>query len=311
MEIVRKINGKLVKVIIAAAVLLIVNCSLLTVDCFAQGGSQHYRSPLYAPRNYEESKATQSSGLPPALQEVGIEQKLNEQLPLDTPFVDENGENVTLGKYFGKKPVVIALVYYECPMLCNEVLNGLVRAIKPLNFSVGKEFDVVAISFDAREKHEIARAKKETYLANYNRQGTETGWHFLTGSQESIDKITKAVGFKYYWDEPTKQFAHAGGVQIATPEGKLARYFYGIEYAPKEIQFGVMESSQNKIGNPVDQLMLYCFHYDPSTGKYGFAIMRAMRIAGVITLIGLAAMIFVLWRRGSGARGKADAKKAA
>lgn len=286
--------SKMWKIPVLVILAIIATYSLLTDNCLAQG--QHYSSPLYSPRYYEENRGTESNGLPPVLQEVGIEQKLNSQLPLDAKFVDENGREVELKEYFGKKPIIIALVYYECPMLCNEVLNGLVRGLKPMNFDVGKEFDVVAISFDPREKSEIAKAKKDTYLANYGRTGTENGWHFLTGSQDSIDKVTNAVGFKYHWDEKSKQFAHAGGVQVATPDGKLARYYYGIEYAPKEIQFGLIEAAEYKIGNPADQLLLYCYHYDPSTGKYGFAVMRAMRLAGVATIFGMAAMILFLWR---------------
>lgn len=295
-----KLFGKSKNRTLANAVITVlvftVHCLLLTVHCFAQGGSQHYNSPLYSPRTYEDKRGTEAGGLPSALNEVGIEQNLDAPLPLDTVFVDENGQEVQLKKYFDKKPVVIALVYYECPMLCNEVLNGLVRSLKPLSQAVGKEFDVVAISFDAREKPEVAKAKKETYLTNYGRPESRDGWHFLTGSQDSIDKVTKTVGFKYKWDESTKQFAHAGGVQVATPDGKLARYFYGIEYAPKEIQFGLIEGSQYKIGSPVEQLMLYCFHYDPSTGRYGFVIMRAMRLGAIATIIGMAALIFILWR---------------
>jgi protein SCO1 len=276
---------------------LAVNCLLMTADCFAQGGSQHYGSPLYSPRVYEADRmATTSDGLPSALNEVGIEQKLNEQLPLDTKFVDETGREVVLGEYFGKKPVVLALVYYECPMLCNEVLNGLTRSLKGMNFTVGKEFDVVAVSFDPKDRPEIARAKKESYIAKYGNAESAAGWHFLTGTPESIEKITRAVGFRYRWDEESKQFAHAGGIQVVTPEGKLARYFYGIDYAPKEVKFGLMEASASKIGNPVDQLLLYCFHYDPSSGKYGLAIMRVVRLAGLVTIFGLAAMLFVLWR---------------
>lgn len=306
MKFLRKLNNQMFVKACFAALLLTVNCSLLTVDCFAQVG-QHYNSPLYSPKTYEDRRATEAKGLPPALTEVGIEQNLDAQLPLDTVFVDENGKEVQLNQYFGKKPVVIVLVYYECPMLCNEVLNGLVRSLKPLNQTVGKEFDVVAISFDAREKSEVAKAKKETYVANYGRESSKDGWHFLTGSQESIDKITQTVGFKYQWDETTKQFAHAGGVQVATPDGKLARYFYGIEYAPKEIQFGLIEASKYKIGSAVEQLVLYCFHYDPSTGRYGFVIMRAMRLAGIFTVVGLAALIFILWRfRGSGRTVKSE-----
>lgn len=280
--------------------IFIVNCSFPTVDCAAQG--QHYGSPLYSPRSYEDRRATESNGLPSQLQEVGIEQKLNEQLPLDTKFVDENNQEVELKKYFNGKPVVIALVYYECPMLCNEVLNGLTRTLKPLSLVAGKEFEVVAISFNAKETPELARAKKETYLANYGRENAEKGWHFLTGSQESIDKVTNAVGFKYRWDEATKQFAHAGGIQVATAEGKLARYFYGIDYAPKEVQFGLMEASKDRIGTPVDQLMLYCFHYDPSTAKYGLAVMRVMRLGGLVTILGLVGMLLILWKYKSGGK---------
>ena len=276
---------------------LAVHCSLFTVYSFGQGGSQHYNSPLYSPRAYEDSRPTQSSGLPKELNEVGIEQKLNEQLPLDIKFVDENGREVTLGEYFGKgKPVILAPVYYECPMLCNEVLNGLTRGLKPLAFDAGKDFEVVAVSFEPKDTPEIARSKKEGYMGRYGHPGTENGWHFLTGTPESIEKFTKAIGFKYAWDEKTKQYAHAGGVQIATPEGKLARYFYGIEYAPKELKLGLIESANSKIGTPVDQLLLYCYHYDPSTGKYGLAIMNVVRLGGILTLAGLAAMFLVMWR---------------
>jgi protein SCO1/2 len=271
---------------------------LAVISAFAQGGSQHYNSPLYSPRTYDPTvQQTQSSGLPEALQTVGIEQRLNEQLPLDTKFVDENGKSVALGDYFGKgKPVVLALVYYECPMLCNQVLTGLSGALKGVNFDVGKEFDVVAISFDPRDTPTVAKAKKETYLAHYNRPETAAGWHFLTGTPESIEKITQAVGFKYQWDESTKQFAHAGGIQIATPEGRLARYFYGIDYAPKDVKFGVMEASSSKIGNPVEKLILYCYHYNPASGKYGLMIMNIVRLGGIATLLGLAAM-FWMFRR--------------
>ncbi|MEP6923701.1 MAG: SCO family protein [Pyrinomonadaceae bacterium] len=278
------------------------NCLLLTAHCLAQGGGQqHYNSPLYSPRDYEQrikESGSVNNGIPAVLKQVGIEQKLNSQLPLDATFLDENGEEVKLGKYFGKKPVIIALVYYECPMLCNEVLNGLVGAVKPLNFDAGKEFEVVAISFNPNEKPDLAKAKKESYLARYNHAGTENGWHFLTGSQNSIESVANAVGYHYQWDESSKQYAHAGGIMMSTPEGKMSRYFYGIEYAPKEVRLGLIESAANKIGNPVDQLVLYCYHYDPSTGKYGLVIMRVMRLGGIITLIGMAVMLIFLRQRG-------------
>jgi protein SCO1/2 len=262
--------------------------------------TEHYNSPLYAPKTYDPSQAGVSNGLPPALQKVGIEQKLNEQLPLDAVFKDENGREVKLGDYFGRsRPVILALVYYECPMLCNEVLNGLTGSLKSLSFDTGKDFDVVAISFDAREneKSELTKGKKESYMKRYGRPGTEQGWQSLTGTQSEIDKVTKAVGFNYQWDAESGQFAHAGGIMVATPEGRLARYLYGIDYAPKDVKFAVMEAAENKIGNPAEKLMLYCYHYDPATGKYGLEVLKIMRLASILTLVGLGAMFFVFWRR--------------
>ena len=260
--------------------------------------SEHYNSPLYSPRYYDPNQGT-SNGLPPALQKVGIDQKLGEQLPLETELKDEDGKAVRLGDYFGKRPVILALVYYECPMLCNEVLNGLTGSLKGVSFEAGKDFDVVSVSFDAREndKPDLARNKKASYMERYGHPGTENGWHFLTGNQDSIDKVTKAAGFNYYWDQKTDQFAHAGGIMIATPQGKLSRYFYGIDYAPKDVKFGLMESAENKVGNPAERLLLYCYHYDPATGTYGFAILRGIRAASVLMLIGLGAMFLVFWRK--------------
>jgi protein SCO1/2 len=263
--------------------------------------SEHYNSPLYAPRTYDPSKSITSTGLPPTLQKVGIEQKLNEQVPLDAVFTDENGKSVKLGDYFGKgRPVILALVYFECPMLCNEVLNGLTGSLKSLSLNAGQDFDVVAISFDAREngKPELAKNKKEGYLKRYGRPETAGGWHFLTGTQSEIDKVTQAVGFNYVYDEATEQFAHAGGIMITTPEGRLSRYLYGIDYAPKDLKFAIMESADNKIGSVAEQLMLYCYHYDPSTGKYGLAVMKVIRLGGIVTLIGLGVMFFIFWQRG-------------
>jgi protein SCO1 len=273
---------------------------LLTIGNVSAQKTEHYNSPLYSPKTYDPNEVGTSNGLPPVLQKIGIEQKLNGQVPLEAVFKDENGNEVKLGEYFGKgRPVILALVYYECPMLCNEVLNGLTGSLKSLSFDTGKDFDVVAISFDAREneKPELAKNKKESYMKRYGRPGTENGWHFLTGTQSEIDKVTKAVGFNYKWDEQSNQFAHAGGIMITTPEGKLSRYLYGIDYAPKDIKFAVMDSAQNKIGNSAEQLMLYCYHYDPATGKYGLSILRIMRLGGIATLIGLGTMFFVFWRK--------------
>jgi protein SCO1/2 len=260
---------------------------------------EHYNSPLYSPKTYDPAES-EPNGLPAALQTVGIDQNLGQQLPLDTEFKDENGNTVKLGSYFTKgRPVILALVYYECPMLCNQVLNGLSGSLKGINFEAGKEFDVVAISFDAREndKPDLAKNKKANYVERYGRPGAADGWHFLTGTQDSIDKITKAAGFKYHWDEKTNQFAHAGGIMVVTPEGKMSHYLYGIDYAPKDIKFALIESAANKIGDPADQLLLYCYHYDPASGKYGFAILRVLRLAAIATVLGLGAMIFVFWRR--------------
>ncbi len=261
--------------------------------------TEHYNSPLYSPKTYDPSQTT-SNGIPDTLKKVGIDQKLNSRLPLDAKFTNENGKEVRLGDYFRKdRPVILALVYYECPMLCNEVLNGLTGSLKGISFDAGKQFDVVAISFDAREheKPELAKNKKESYLERYNRPESKDGWHFLTGTQSEIDKVTKAVGFNYTFDERTNQFAHAGGIMVVTPEGKLSRYHYGIDYAPKDLKFSIMESSKNRIGNPAEQLYLYCYHYDPATGKYGFAILNVMRLMAVATLLGMGAMFFVFWRR--------------
>ncbi len=261
---------------------------------------EHYNSPLYSPKTYDPNDNVTSNGLPPTLKNVGIEQKLNEQLPLDAVFKNEDGREVKLSEYFGKRrPVILALVYFECPMLCNEVLNGMTGSLKSLSLDAGKDFDVVAISFDATEndKPELAKNKRDSYLKRYGRNGAETGWHFLTGTQPEIDRVTKAAGFNYVWDEESKQFAHASAIMILTPEGRMSRYLYGIDYAPKDVKFALMESAENKIGNPAEQLLLYCFHYDPATGKYGLAVLRVMRMAGVVTLVGLGAMIFVFWKR--------------
>jgi protein SCO1/2 len=272
---------------------------LLTIGSVSAQRIEHYNSPLYSPRTYDPNEVGTSNGLPPMLQKVGIEQRLNEQIPTDAVFKDENGAEVKIGDYFGKRPVILALVYYECPMLCNEVLNGLTGTLKGLSFDTGKDFDVVAISFDAREndKPDLAKNKKESYMKRYGRPGTENGWHFLTGTQSEIDKVANAVGFHYAFDAQTNQFAHAGGVMILTPEGKVSRYLYGIDYAPKDVKFAVMESAQNKVGNVSEQLMLYCYHYDPSTGKYGLSILKVIRIFGIVMLIGLGTMFFVFWRR--------------
>ncbi|MDQ3750299.1 MAG: SCO family protein [Acidobacteriota bacterium] len=287
-----------ISAVLKLKLLLSLGILLLAMDVSAQK-SEHYNSPLYSPKTYDPNQAGVSSGLPPILKSVGIEQKLNEQLPLAAEFKDENGNVVKLGDYFGKeKPVILALVYYECPMLCNEVLNGLTGSLKGISFDAGREFEVVAISFDAREneKPDLAKNKKASYLNRYGRPGAENGWHFLTGTQSEIDRVTQAVGFNYQFDEATNQFAHAGGVMIITPAGKISRYLYGIDYAPKDLKFSLMDSAEGKIGNPAEQLYLYCFHYNPATGKYGLEILSVLRLMAIATIIGIGGMLFVFWR---------------
>jgi len=272
---------------------------LLVVVSISGQKSEHYNSPLYSPKTYDPTQTT-SGGMPDALKTIGIEQKLGAMLPLEMEFKDENGRVVKLGDYFKQgRPVILAFVYYECPMLCNEVLNGVTGSLKGISLNAGKDFDVVAISFDEREheKPDLAANKKASYMERYGRPGTEKGWHFLTGSKASIDAATKAAGFGFEWDEKSNQFAHAGGIMIATPEGKLSRYLYGIDYSPKDIKFGVIESAENKVGSASDQLLLYCYHYDPATGKYGLVILSVIRLAAIATLLGMGAMGFVFWRR--------------
>jgi protein SCO1/2 len=236
--------------------------------------------------------------LPKALKDIGIDQKLNDTIPLDAVFKDEQGREVRLGQFFKGKPVVLSLVYYACPMLCNQVLNGMMGSFRQVSFNIGEQFEVVTVSFDPHETPELAATKKATYIKAYNRPGAEAGWHFLTGDEANIRRLAAAVGFRYAWDEPTKQFAHASGIMILTPEGKLARYFYGIDYRPRDVRLGLVEASQNKIGTPVDALMLYCFHYDPATGKYGAIVINIVRVAGAATIFLMVGMILFLRRRG-------------
>ncbi|MGH9803736.1 MAG: SCO family protein [Candidatus Acidiferrales bacterium] len=231
------------------------------------------------------------------IQQVAFEQKINQPLPLGLTFRDESGRRVALGDYFGRRPVVLALVYYKCPMLCTFVLNGLVKSLKVLKFEPGREFDIVVVSFNPAETPALAAEKKAAYLREYGRVGTAAGWHFLTGEPEAIAALTEAVGFRYLYDEKTAQFAHASGIIVATPEGKLFRYFYGIEYAPRDLRLAVVEASAGKLGTVVDQVLLYCFHYDPETGKYGVLINRIIRLAGTGTALALGIFLIVMFRR--------------
>ncbi len=239
---------------------------------------------------------------PPGLKNVGIEQHLSEQIPPELTFRDESGKTVRLGEYFGKKPVILNLVYYNCPMLCGEVLSGLESALRILKFDVGKEFDVLTVSFDPRETPQMATAKKAEYIKRYGRAGADQGWHFLTGPQESIDSLTKAAGFQYQFNKDSGQFAHATAIMILTPEGKISQYYYGVEFAPKDLRLGLIQASDNKIGTVVDQVLLYCYHYDPQTGKYGAVITRILRLSAVATMLCVGLLIVVMSRRGSANR---------
>ncbi len=237
------------------------------------------------------------SGLPRPLTNVGIDQHLNALLPLDAGFRDENGKNVCLGDYLGAKPVILALVYYECPMLCNELLNGLVSSLRVLLFDAGKEFSVVAVSFNPDEEPSQARDVKLACLKRYGHRGDPSGWHFLTGRPVSIDRLTQAVGFRYSYDTQLRQYAHASGIVLITPQGRISRYFYGIEFAPRDLRLGLVEASANKIGSLTDQILLFCYHYDPTHGKYGFMIMTVIRACGVAFVLMMGTYIAVMVRR--------------
>jgi protein SCO1 len=245
----------------------------------------------------QDAPAPVSSETPKPLENVTFEQRLDTRLPLDTRFKDETGRDVMLGDYFGKRPVVLAFVYYSCPMLCTQILNGVSSSLKAMPFTVGEDFDVVYVSFDHRETPQMAAAKKAAQLEDYHQTATAAGWHYLTGSEASIARVTSAAGFSYRWDEKSDQFAHVSGVLVVTPDGRLSRYFYGVEYSPKELRMALVESSAGKIGSAVDQLLLYCYHYDPATGQYGVVAMNMVRLGGVITLVLLGGFIWVMRRR--------------
>ena len=220
----------------------------------------------------------------PLLKDVDIIQKLGQQIPLDTAFVDENGKDVKLGDYFGARPVVLALVYYECPMLCTQVLNGAFSSMEAMPFTTGKEFDLLVISFDPGETPALALNKKNAYFERYRRPGAERGMHFLTGRPESIKQITDAVGFKYAYDAAIDQFAHPAVLTVLTSTGTVSQYLYGIEFAPKDLRLALVDAGQGHVGTAVDQVLLYCYHYDPETGKYGFVIMNVIRLGGILTV---------------------------
>jgi protein SCO1 len=235
------------------------------------------------------------------LEKVGIAQHLNQQLPLDLTFTDDAGKQVRLADYFGKRPAILALVYYQCPMLCSEELNGLTGALQMVNFRPGKDFDVIIASIDPSEGTDLAAAKKRTYVKRYGHPETADGWHFLTGTQANIDALTQAVGFGYVKipgpDGKLTQFAHASSIQIVTPQGKLAQYYMGVEYSPKDLRLGLVEASANRIGSPVDNILTYCYHYDPSTNKHSLIVARVVQLGGLVTMLSLGGFMLVMFRR--------------
>jgi protein SCO1/2 len=255
--------------------------------------------PAYAAKTWTSptGSAPPSSQMPGELQQVRFDQRLGEQVRLDTVFRDEAGRKVRLGDYFGQRPVVLVLAYYECPMLCDLVLNGLAGSLKALTFNPGQEYDIVVASIDPGETPALATEQKRQALARFNRSGTENGWHFLTGDQSAIDALTDDVGFRYVYDSERDEYAHAAGVTVLTPEGRISRYLFGIDFPPRDVRMALIESTENKIGSLVDQAMLYCFHYNPTIGRYTAATMLILRIAGAVTLVAVVLMIVLLRRR--------------
>lgn len=253
---------------------------------------------LSAPAQAQLQGPVQDIGVrPDLLKDVGVDQKLNQSVPLNLTFRDEHGKPVQLAQYFGQKPVILSLVYYNCPMLCTQVLNGLESSLKLIPMDIGKQFDVVTVSIDPTERPVLAEAKQALYTGLYGRPNAAQGWHFLTGDEQQIRELANAVGFRYAYDPGSKQFAHASAIMVLTPEGKISRYFYGIQFPSRDLRLGLVEASEGKIGTPVDQVLLFCYHYDPSTGKYGLLISRLIQAAGAVTVLAIAGLILVLYRK--------------
>ena len=246
---------------------------------------------------YRSAPGVPSMTMPTALREIGFDQNIDQKLPLDATFRDETGKTVTLGSYYGQRPVLLAFIYYECPMLCTQVLNAMTATISMMSLDAGKDFELVLVGIDPRETPAQAAAKKREYLRRYKRPGAEAGWHFLTGDEPEIKRVAKAAGFRYAWDEQTQQYAHPTGIIVTTPDGRLARYLFGIEYGPRDLNLSLVEASQGKVGSFADQLLLFCYHYDPMTGKYGIYVMRTLRVAGVATVLLIGTFIVVMVRR--------------
>ena len=234
---------------------------------------------------------------PQVVRDVGLDQRLDQQVPLNLEFKDETGAQVHLGDYFDNRPVILVLAYYRCPMLCTQVLNGVVKSLRDVDFEPGKDYRIITVSFDPREGPELAAQKKETYTAAFNRPGADVGWHFLTGEQTPIVQLTSTVGFRFVYDPSLEQYAHASGIMVLTPQGRLSHYFYGIDFPPRDVRLALVEASQGRIGSPVDQLLLLCYHYDPTTGKYSASVMALVRTVAVVMMLSLAIPVGRAWYR--------------
>jgi protein SCO1 len=272
-------------------------CLVLWALCLGEAQAQ----PGFPGGGYSDphQPGTVSTDVPPQLRDVTFKQRLGDKLPLDATFRDETGRAVTLEQFFGSRPTVLAFVYYNCPMLCTQVMNGLSSALKVMPFTAGRDFDVVLVSFDPRDTPAIAAEKKRAHLEYWSAEKEAAAWHLLTGDEETISRVTSAAGFTYRWDESTGQFAHVSGILVVTPDGRLSRYFYGVEYSPKELRMALVESGQGRIGSVIDELLLYCFHYDPESGRYGVVVMNLVRLGGVLTVLFIGGFIFLMRSRES------------
>jgi len=270
---------------LARLTLLAVCCLLAALPALAQ------RPPQDVDVN------SRAAGLPSDLSDVGFDQRLGEQVPLDLTFRDSSGHKVRLGDYFDGRPVILAPVYYECPMLCDLTMAGLAQSLKPVDFAMGEDYQVVSVSFDPGEGPEVAAAAKRRYLPRYGRPGGEEGWHFLTGDEDQIRRLTDAIGFRYTYDPKSDEYAHAAGIVMITADGEISRYFFGTDHPAKDLRLGLVETAQGSIGSPVDQILLYCYHYDPTLGRYSAATMNLVRAGGVATVLALAVFIVVMLRR--------------
>jgi protein SCO1/2 len=241
--------------------------------------------------------AQQQGAMPPILKQVSITQRLNQPIPPNIQFRDEDGRIIRMGDLFGKRPILLSLVYFDCPALCTEVLNGELRTMKTIPFTLGKDFDAVTISFEPKDTSALAKAKRDVYAGQYGRPGARENWHFLTGDPESINAMTQALGFQYAYDAASRQYAHAAAIMLLTPDGRIARYFYGVQYPSRDLRLGLVEASQGKISSPTDHALLLCYQYDPITGKYGLVVMNVVRAGGALTVLALGLFMFVMFRR--------------